>query len=148
MACLQLLLCGDDPCTEAGGSLEEQEGLTRSCGKPTALAVKAPDCPQKKPAKDLDTMGLWLLHTLLPQHSITHPSVFPQNRMQPELPGLHSWQWPSSAPQPSSTSPEEDVLPTPGAAVKGKKLHLPCLCGLGVSQSLYIAEFPSCSSRK
>lgn len=48
MACLQLLLPDGDPGTEAGGSLEEQEGLTRSCGMPTALAVKAPDCPTEE----------------------------------------------------------------------------------------------------
>lgn len=39
------LLPDDDPFTEARGSLEEQEGLTRACGKPRALAVKVPDCP-------------------------------------------------------------------------------------------------------
>lgn len=45
MACLQLLLPDDDPCTKAGRSLLEQGSLIRVCGKPTALAVKALHCP-------------------------------------------------------------------------------------------------------
>lgn len=45
MACLQRLLPDGDTCTEAGGSLLEQEGLTAACGKSIALAVKAPDHP-------------------------------------------------------------------------------------------------------
>lgn len=72
--------------------------------------VASPGCestffPWKKPAKGLDTKGLWLLHTLPPQHSITHPSLFPWRGMQPALRGLHSGQWPCSAPQTAAHLP-------------------------------------------